>query len=205
MTAHNLTRRPRRLVASTVVGVALLATAVQAVPVSAANGGVLKPGYYCNGWIHRTASPMHIHIHDKTGGRPPTKADCANAHAFFNKVMKANAKYADFNVALKNDFRRGNDDPHAQVQHWVYWHKVPEVLDPNRPEGLMYKKDPNTGKMRWYGVFFVEKGSPNLPQPGGSLTAWHSHEGMDMPWMFHVWTFAGATDPFAAGLPAATR
>jgi DNA-binding YbaB/EbfC family protein len=44
-----------------------------------------------------------------------------------------------------------------------------QVLDPDKPEGLMYKKD-SAGKILWLGVFFVENGSPNLPQPGGSLT-----------------------------------
>jgi hypothetical protein len=141
-----------------------------------------------------------MRVHDATGGRAPSAADCANARAFYNQVLAANAKYADINVAIANNFKPGHDAPGSPATHYVFWGAT-GLMDPNHPQGLMYKIDPTTHQATWLGVMFVERSGP-LPQPGGSLTVWHDH-GVGQQEMFHVWTFAGAADPFALMLPDA--
>ncbi len=141
-----------------------------------------------------------MRVNDTTGGRAPSAADCANAKAFYDRVVAANAQYADLNVAIAHNFRPGHDAANAAATHYVYWGPT-GLLDPLHPQGLMYKFDPVTHKATWLGVMFSEPRGV-LPQPGGSLTVWHDH-GAGMPQMFHVWTFAGAADPFALMLPDA--
>ena len=103
-------------------------------------------------------------------------------------MLVANAKYADLNVAIANNYKPGHDAPGSPATHYVYWGDT-GLMDPNHPQGLMYRFDPGTHKATWLGVMFVERGGP-LPQPGGPLTVWHDH-GVGQQYMFHVWTFAG--------------
>ena len=94
------------------------------------------------------------------------------------------------------------------------------ILDPQRPEGLVYMKL-QTGEIVLLGALFkAPKGQG--PRPGGPLTEWHSHEcvtgdgralrsmgGQCPPGtrlveraseMLHVWIFDNPDGPFAHGL-----
>jgi hypothetical protein len=164
------------------------------------HGGSTHGGVYCNGWITRVAPASHLTVYDSTNGRVPNATDCANAKAFYNRAVSANAKYADINVAKANNFRRGGDPPSQYAQHYVNWNKTPGVADATNPEGLVYHFDAS-GHATLIGIYFFEKGGP-LTQPAGPLTIWHSHSPTAAR-MLHVWTFPGVRDPFALMLNGA--
>ncbi len=157
-------------------------------------GGSTHAGSYCNGWITRVAAPQ-LTIYDNTGGRAVTASDCANAHAFYNAVAAANAKYGNINVAKANNFRPGSDPAGQYIQHYVNWNNTAGVADPTNPEGLAYHFDA-AGHATLMGVYFFESAGTTLRQPAGPLTAWHSHTPTSSR-MLHVWLFAGCRDPFA--------
>ncbi len=167
-------------------------------PTAPAPPVVMQPGgvqVFCGGWITRRPPTGGIVVDDSTGGRMPTAADCANAHAFYNAVRAANAKYANIAVAIAAGFKRGGDPASQVPQHYVQWGPSPGILDPNHPEGLVYRID-SSGNATLLAVMFVESGG-NLPQPGGPLTVWHHHTTGNAGHMLHVWLFPGAIDPFA--------
>ena len=167
----------------------------------APGGGSHAGGAFCNGWIQRAPAASHLTIVDSTNGRAPTAADCANAHAFYNTVRAANAKYADINVAIADNYKPGSDAPTNIARHYVYWGARPGVANPNAPEGLVYKFD-SAGHATLLGIYFFENAGTSLYQPGGPITIWHAHSATAQR-MLHVWTFNGARDPFALMLSGA--
>lgn len=164
-------------------------------------GGSHAGGTFCNGWIRRAPAASHLTVYDTTGGRAPTASDCANARAFYNAAVSANAKFADIKVALANNYKPGSDAPSNVARHYVYWGPRPGVASATAPEGLVYRFD-SAGKATLIGIYFYEKAGTHLSQPGGPLTVWHSHTPTSAR-MLHVWTFPGTRDPFAFMLSGA--
>jgi hypothetical protein len=102
-----------------------------------------------------------------------------------------------------------------------------KVLDPKRPEYLMYYKDPDTGYQKLLGVMFMANKIDNTQkQVGGSLTKWHYHYSSSeqcyknkvynigfnktcegsyskvSPEMLHVWFINRKNGPFATNMGA---
>jgi len=83
------------------------------------------------------------------------------------------------------------------------------VLDPGRPEALVYLQRPG-GDPILLGLVYMVVGTQDRPTPAGDLAAWHVHgvAGCHHPdldpgcgdvrgGMLHVWTYPGVVDPFA--------
>jgi hypothetical protein len=69
------------------------------------------------------------------------------------------------------------------------------VLDPARPEGLLYGRTDHHGLVL-IGAFYLMEPGEHGPQPGGCLTTWHTHNGNGIE-MLHVWTVDMPGGPFA--------
>lgn len=155
-------------------------------------------------------------IHDATDG-VPTARDCAGAQEFHASVAAAAARFADLDVAVAEGYaptRRSRTDE-SPIDHSMLTADEPAVLDPARPEGLVYRVDERGATL--LGVVFVETGEADLAQPGGPFTTWHDHTsggcpdevpdcgelGGTPPRMLHVWLFPGVADPFAHDYPQA--
>ena len=120
----------------------------------------------------------------------------------------------------------GKDKEHYPSHEYLFDDKV---LDPDRPEFLMYSDTPR-GKLLVGYMFFTRTNEEKGPQPGGALTAWHYHpwqpqgrcllkgllpvgrpdasgqcaEGvlvMRSPEMMHVWFVDHPLGPFAGHRP----
>lgn len=155
--------------------------------------------------------------------REPTAAERAAATHLLLSARSALAKYADPSAAAADGYRvdgLAGMDFHAPNPAYE---KDDRILDPARPETLVYAVAPN-GRPVLMGAMFA---MPNMGQPGptigGPLTVWHAHEhvcvsltppgltgllsplgmcpvgSIDVPLtseMIHVWIVPGAPDAF---------
>jgi hypothetical protein len=188
-----------------VVGAAVIAvTAVTAGTVVAAQGEDPPPDA-----ARRARDHLDIpggHRHDP---RPPyeqryadaPEAERRAADELLASVRSALAPYADVDdaVAVGYEARRR---PRGPTLHYVDRSVAQEgrILDPTRPNGLVYGTDP-AGEPVLLGAFFVVPPGTPAPSPAGELVAWHSHAPScpaffatadepctDTVRMLHVWT-----------------
>jgi hypothetical protein len=155
--------------------------------------------------------------------REPTSAESTAAEGLLIATRAATERYADPKIAAAAGYHvdgmRGIDF-HANNPSFEHDGRV---LDPERPETLVYAVAPD-GRPVLLGALFVmpDAGTPG-PAIGGPLTVWHAHEDIcfsllplaltgvlsplgtcpigsfTMPVtaeMMHVWTVPGAPTPF---------
>lgn len=155
--------------------------------------------------------------------REPTLAEEAAARALVLTARAALARYADPAAAAADGYRvngLAGIDFHATNPAYE---KDDRVLDPARPEALVYAVAPD-GRPVLMGALFQmpEIGQPG-PTIGGPLTVWHAHQhvcfsltppglagllsplgtcpigSIELPLtseMIHIWTVPGAPHPF---------
>jgi hypothetical protein len=131
------------------------------------------------------------------------------ATALIERTRSAAARWADVQAALVDGFvpSRGGFGP---VHYPNRANRRDDgVLDPDRPEGLVYLQRPN-GDPILLGFVYTVNRFQDRPTPAGALAAWHVHDvpGCHHPdldpgcgdvrgGMLHVWIYPGARDPFA--------
>ncbi len=73
-----------------------------------------------------------------------------------------------------------------------------EILDPDRPEALVYANT-STGTVLLGAMYLMPEPGVSGPQIGGCLTQWHAHSlrGWETPEMMHVWTVDIPGGPFS--------
>lgn len=115
---------------------------------------------------------------------PPTHAQEEAARGLREACFLAAAQHDWF------DFRRGHDDGYTLLvgdeAHYVNEDYMSDdvLLDPQRPEFLMYYDAPRGGKALVGFMFYVRQPEERGPQIGGALTVWH----------YHVWSLARCFD-----------
>lgn len=168
------------------------------------------------------AAPGPVHHHDE-GSEPAGGAvdgtnarDQAGAARLLRTTEAAVAKYANVDTARAAGFRPNPTQAGPLVHYPNDANRRDDaVLDPERPEGLVYYRTP-TGAMRLVGALYTAGRGALPPSPGGELTRWHSHtpgcaHPADTPgcedqvrmYMLHVWLTDRAQDPFAETLRGA--
>lgn len=109
--------------------------------------------------------------------REPTADEQAAADALVAAVEAGVARLADPAVALAEGYRQAT--PFAfydlRAAHYVNvgYARDGQLLDPERPESLMYLKS-DTGELELIGVMFIAAMGEG-PIPGGPLMNWHGH------------------------------
>lgn len=150
---------------------------------------------------------------------PPTAGQIAAADKLITDTRTALAPFRDVNAATRQGRRPveapGTDLGAPREVHYGFVNpKDPTALpansdagwglDPRKPSALVYAVDvPGHPQPVLLGALFSEPPGVNGPQPGGSLTAWHTHkrapgQAADIQHM-HVWldpTYPGG--PFSA-------
>ena len=116
-------------------------------------------------------------------------------------VRSALAPYADVDAAVAAGYQPPRR-PRGPTMHYVDRSVAQEgrVLDPSRPNGLVYGTDP-AGEPVLLGAFFVAPPGTLAPSPASDLVMWHSHAPScpaffatadepctDAHRMLHVWT-----------------
>lgn len=155
-----------------------------------------------------TPAPVRrFHVHGNTDPATATDADRAGAEKLLNDTRAGAARFADFSVAEAEGYVEGRLARSRPIgpAHYLNPAYVSDgaLLDPTRPEGLVYLKLPD-GRKQLLGVFYVAPYGQG-PTPGGPLTVWHTHAEQPGPGareMLHVWLFDHPNGPFAHGLNA---
>jgi len=155
--------------------------------------------------------------------REPTAFERAEADRIQKETASAIKKYEDVAVAAAAGYDVGNiagSQFHAENS---LYKSDGVVLDPQRPETLVYEPGPN-GPVLLGALFEMESiGTPG-PAFGGPITVWHAHDhicfaltppaiaGFESPLgvcpvasisfpvtneMIHVWTMPGVEDPYS--------
>ena len=130
-----------------------------------------------------------------------TAGQQAAADALLADVEATIGAFADVDAAVAAGYRRPRH-PHGRIEHYVdpTVARDGRVLDPSRPNGLVYYAG-GEGDPVLLGAFFVAPPGSPAPAPAGELVVWHSHDAActaffaseaepctDSRRMLHVWT-----------------
>ncbi|MGH2562246.1 MAG: hypothetical protein ACRDJH_24570 [Thermomicrobiales bacterium] len=140
------------------------------------------------------AEDSHGDGHDHADSGPmatPTDAEQAAADQLLTETEAGAARFAAIAVAEADGFVQVTPYPFGDAgpAHFVnpIYNNDSAILDPERPESLIYYRFPD-GRTILLGVMFLAPAGESVA-PGGPLTPWHDHPGMCL-------------DPSAGGVPA---
>jgi hypothetical protein len=131
-------------------------------------------------WIVDLARPDARHAHAGAILQPTnqvaTPDQVAAAAALLAETKAAIAPYQDWHVAWAAGYRPGGPG-NMPSTHWMNQRYVDAgyVLDPNRPQGLVYANTRH-GPVLLGAMFQMKHLGQFGPDPGGPLTAWHQHQ-----------------------------
>lgn len=144
-----------------------------------------------------------------------TPEERAGATRLVDETRVGIERYRDVEVALADGYAPRLDRPRATHFPSATARADGAVLDPTRPESLVYRTLPDGRKVLLGALFRVGAGE-EAPAPGGPLSAWHSHPSRGKrcypatdpgcsggAQMLHVYVFGGVVDPFAESPAAA--
>ena len=123
-------------------------------------------------WGYRTA---HHHTTNLTGAIAPTAAQRAWADEFVQRSLDAARRHGwyDFEKAKADGFvPQWGDREHFYNRDFLF---DDQILDPDRPEFLMYMDTPR-GKLLTGYMYYVRALDEKGPQPGGAIASWHLHQ-----------------------------
>jgi hypothetical protein len=215
-------RRARAAAGSFAVGLLVLLTATTSW-VGAFRAAAGEPGAVAGHHVHAGGIAPPGTVLPLVAEREPTAAERAAADQLVLAARVALARYADPAVAAADGYRvKGLVGLDFHASNPAFEHDD-RVLDPARPETLVYAVAPD-GRPVLLGAMFL---MPNMHQPGptigGPLTVWHAHEhvcfsltppglagllsplgmcpigSIDVPLtpeMIHIWIVPGAPQPF---------
>src|SRR4029450_6891730 len=118
----------------------------------------------------------HHHTTDMSHAAPPTAEERRWAEAFVERCWESATRHGwlKFEDAQAQGFElQWSDREHYFKREFVF---DDAILDPDRPEFLMYRDTPQ-GKLLIGFMFFARTPEEHGPQPRGSLASWHFH-----PW-----------------------
>jgi hypothetical protein len=154
----------------------------------------------------------------------PTPEEAAAAARFAEATKAGVAKYADITAALADGYKP--DGPALGIERHYKHHaygKDGAILDPTRPELLVYAQDGDRAVLLG-AVYTMDKAGTPGPEIGGPLTRWHAHNicvtllppaiglvtpfgscpvaavAVTIPDMIHVWTVDNPGGPYAQHL-----
>jgi len=159
---------------------------------------------------------------------PPTAAQQEAAAKLVADTRTGIDRYQDVSVAAVDGYvpSTAPGAPTVHYMNWAYMHDG-KVLDPERPESLVYATTPH-GMVLLGAMYVMPKAGMKGPDVGGSLTPWHEHDnvcfalpskmlvGLTSPFgacptgslnvhtsaMLHVWTAGNPSGPFGDLDPA---
>jgi hypothetical protein len=113
------------------------------------------------------------------GPRVAVSADQLVAAArLVSEVQASAARFEDINVAREEGYQQSTPGlsgfPHFHNRSYA---SDGRILDPERPESLVYYRGPG-GQMKFVGVMFLMPDGQSGPQVGGPLTVWHTHDNL---------------------------
>jgi hypothetical protein len=180
-------------------------------------------------WVGGLAHPDALHAHAGALLQPvaavATPEERAAAAQLLADTKASIARYQDPAAAIAAGFKPGAVSSADPLRHFVNAANTNAVLDPHRPQALVYTQT-NHGLRLIGAMYQMQRAGQWGPDPGGPLTQWHQHEGIcfspfgiefsfetpfwtcpvgstsiTTPPMLHVWIIDnGKNGPFAADL-----
>jgi hypothetical protein len=214
-------RRLRSLAGSAAIGLLVLGTASSSW-IGAFRAAAAEPGAVAGHHVHGSVAPPGT-IHPAVPARDATPAEQKAARELLLATRASLARYADPAVAAADGYHvngLAGIDYHASNP--AYEHDD-RVLDPARPETLVYAVAPDGRPVLMGAMFLMPKIGQPGPTIGGPLTVWHAHQhicfsltppgltgvlsplgacpigSIDLPLtaeMIHIWIVPGAPEPF---------
>jgi hypothetical protein len=136
--------------------------------------------------LHRAATaelaalghgPGHVHAADLAAGAcQATPAQRAAAARLLDDTRRAAARFRDLRDARTAGYARHMATPQS-VKHYFNPAYVTDgrVLDPRRPEGLLYAHT-TRGPVLVAAVYLMNRAGEPVKAVGGCLTPWHAHD-----------------------------
>jgi hypothetical protein len=180
------------------------------------------PGAVSGHHVHAGGAAAPGTVMPAVPARDATPAEIAAAEQLVSTARTALAKYADPAVAAADGYQvEGMHGIDFHAANPAYDHDG-RVLDPARPETLVYAVAPDGRPVLMGAMFLMPKIGEPGPTVGGPLTVWHAHEHIcialtppglagvlsplgtcpigtfDLPLtaqMIHIWIVPGAPDP----------
>jgi hypothetical protein len=213
--------RVRSALGSTAVVLLVVLTAASSW-VGAFRASAAEPGAVAGHHVHSGSVAPPGTILPPVPARDATKEETTAAEGLLLATRAGIAKYADLEIAAADGY-------HVAGMHGIDFHannpryeQDDKILDPARPETLVYAIAPD-GRPVLLGALFVMKMGQPGPTVGGPLTVWHAHQHICFsltpptltgvlsplgtcpvgsitfpltPEMIHIWTVQGAPQPF---------
>jgi len=185
-------------------------------------------------WIGGLAHPDALHAHAGAVLQPvastATPEERAAAARLLADTKASLARYQDPAAAVAAGYKPGPVSDADPLLHFQNQANSRALLDPNRPQALVYARTA-VGLKLVGAMFQMPRVGQWGPDPGGPLTQWHQHEGIcfsplgfefsfetpfwtcpvgsgsiTTPPMLHVWIIDnGKSGPFAAELDKAAQ
>jgi len=185
-------------------------------------------------WVGGLAHPDALHAHAgallQTVAAVATPEQQAAAAQLLADTRASIARYQEPAAAIAAGFKPGPVSSADPLRHFQNSANANVILDPNRPQALVYAQTPH-GLQLIGAMFQMPRAGEWGPDPGGPLTQWHQHEGIcfspfgiefsfETPFwtcpigstsittapMLHVWIINnGKNGPFAADLDKAVQ
>lgn len=132
-------------------------------------------------WIGGLAHPDALHSHAGAVLQPVAAAATADQRAAAARLLADTrtsiARFQDPAKAVAAGYRPGPVSDADPLLHFANPKNAPAVLDPNRPQDLVYLRTKH-GLLLVGAMFQMQHLGLWGPDPGGPLTQWHQHEGV---------------------------
>ncbi len=146
---------------------------------------------------HSTDSPANSKLpgvtHDHGEAVAITTEQLQAAQRLYAEAKAGTQRFADINLALQEGYflLAGGPSGLAHYHNQAY-HTDGKVLDPERPEELIYLRT-RGGAATLVGVMYLMPAPDEAgPRVGGPLTAWHAHDNLCAS--IALWRITGFTD-----------
>lgn len=119
---------------------------------------------------------------DLSGIEGVSAAQQAESTALLRNTIAVLPKWADYNTAIADGFQSIHDELTGE-EHVIHWDWIDDdtMLDPNRPESLVYKVDRSTGTKTLEAAMFLlpkEYTLDNQPAIASPLVQFHEHDNL---------------------------
>jgi len=139
-------------------------------------------------------------VHDHGEAVAVSTEELLAAAKLVSEVRAGTARFADFSVAEAEGYKKITAGQVVAHYHHQPYHTDGRILDPERPEELIYVTLPG-GAKQLVGVMFLMPAGQVGPRIGGPLTAWHAHDNL----CFNAAGVVAALKNAAGTCPTGTR
>ena len=148
---------------------------------------------------NQTGSSGHNKDHHHDCTEPPTPQQQETADKLADETKASVARYADPSMAEADGYQPISPAWRPITHHLNRaYQQDGEILDPSRPEALLYANTSKGPVLLGAMYLMPEPGAPG-PQIGGCLARWHAHSLLEWetPQMMHVWSLNVPGGPFS--------